>query len=412
MRIITIFFILPSLVSIISLSESIIEFYEDLLKLYTRNLELDWTQDKGYGLYAKKSFNLGETVIEIPKSLSISSFSDIPCTNVFQGLSRDSQLIIKLIYYHCSINTDTHTRYIKSFPSFLPNFPFWNKTHWNFLKNHKFSFEFPLNDPFFLSDYSSYIKILQSHQILSSCMHSIENWKWGISMILSRAFLYNVNNTEELLIAPILDLANYDPSYVEKFWSGYKVGLGGELILRAERNFAENEEFVWSYGRKDKNIMLLMFYGFAVENNPYDYLQYELGDEKSCLEEWTAGKCIYKIKRNEINANLLKAIRVKKSGEEVKKIVNLKDFFEDLPSESEGKESKKSLIESMKSYMKIFRDFVRWDKEFEKEEYTEDQIYREIVKYLKEERKIVLYHYTKMQKLLLKLMTTQLNISL
>lgn len=63
-------------------------------------------------------------------------------------------------------------------------------------------------------------------------------------MIISRAFLYNYEGKEFLFIAPILDLVNYDPTYISDFSAGYKISENGDLFINAERDFLKNEEFL------------------------------------------------------------------------------------------------------------------------------------------------------------------------
>lgn len=101
------------------------DFYKKLVKQYTQDLYLKYSDFSGYGLFLKSPAQKGDVVISIPKSLTISN-NDLAD---FADFSKESKLIIRVIYEYCSNSNSIKSLYIKKLPREIANYPFWNKNH-------------------------------------------------------------------------------------------------------------------------------------------------------------------------------------------------------------------------------------------------------------------------------------------
>lgn len=233
-------------------------------------LYIQFTKDKGFGMYSSKAVMKDDVVLKIQKNLIIDIKASRNITNLIKDYPPEVQLMVCLIYESAYPTSYFFEQYIKSLPSEFSNFPSWTTTEISLFQDDE--------DYLFMQEYEMLKKSLKNTNYKS--LLSWESWIYSLSIVASRAFLYKTHNDQYPVLIPILDIVNYDSCYVPNLKSGFKINEKNEFILKSEREFKAGEEFVWSYGMKDSNRGLLWSYGFTVENNPYNCI--DVGKNHFC----------------------------------------------------------------------------------------------------------------------------------
>lgn len=118
--------------------------------------------------------------------------------------------------------------------------------------------------------------------------------------LLASSRLYSIKtNRDESGLIPFADLYNHQ--FNSPISWNYDFDEEG-FIIGTQEPFERNTEICISYGDKS-NIKLLLGYGFALENNPYDEYIFELhiGNDDILLEnkeKIVAGKTMFKLRKN------------------------------------------------------------------------------------------------------------------
>jgi len=234
-------------------------FYSELVESYSEGVKLKYYQDKGYGLECTKNIPKGTRVLKLPKELIITA-EDFEFYNELSTLDEVAVLAARVAYERTNPSNSFTQKYLHSLPGSFLNYPFWEQSELEFYKAYNFE---NLDLYSFQDEYK---------QVKSLLNLTLEEWKWGLGVVVSRGFRYYFREENKVVLIPLLDLANYD-SQAFNYSSGYVIDSEGNPVLKAEKNFKSGEAFEWSYGYKDKNTELLENYGFFVDNNPYDYLE-------------------------------------------------------------------------------------------------------------------------------------------
>ena len=122
-------------------------------------------------------------------------------------------------------------------------------------------------------------ELLQLHQCVFSLLDTVlpafaayftwENFIWAMTTIDSRAFRVLKDGSDATILAPFADLINH--SFEGQIVSKRFDAKARELVLAANGPVGPGE-LLMSYGDMD-NARLLLFYGFAVDDNPYDCVE-------------------------------------------------------------------------------------------------------------------------------------------
>jgi len=96
-----------------------------------------------------------------------------------------------------------------------------------------------------------------------------ETLAWAQAICESRSFKVLVEDVEETVLVPLVDMANHDPSGC-LFRDLYDPERGFQLRITG-KSFRKGDELNLRYGELP-NWELLLHYGFAIVNNPHDRL--------------------------------------------------------------------------------------------------------------------------------------------
>lgn len=100
-----------------------------------------------------------------------------------------------------------------------------------------------------------------------------EQYRWAVTMVHSRAFTLPVDNDEEYasyVLMPFMDMINHHFEY-QADWMSLPV-KNGKLEIVAKRRVEKGQQIFASFGPRS-NDNLFLYYGFILENNPFDSAQ-------------------------------------------------------------------------------------------------------------------------------------------
>jgi hypothetical protein len=111
--------------------------------------------------------------------------------------------------------------------------------------------------------------------LINSNTFTLEDFLWAYTAIDSRAFKLTELGTT---LIPLADLANH-VSFAQEA-NLYSMGIDKQtdrFILKAtDKKILDGEELCLKYNNELANWQLLLYYGFAIENNPFDSILIEL----------------------------------------------------------------------------------------------------------------------------------------
>jgi hypothetical protein len=111
--------------------------------------------------------------------------------------------------------------------------------------------------------------------LISSKTFTLKDFLWAYTAIASRAFKLTELGT---ILIPLADLANH-VSFAQQA-NLYSMGIDKQtdrFVLKAkEKKIFEGEELCSKYNDELANWQLLLYYGFAIENNSFDSILLEL----------------------------------------------------------------------------------------------------------------------------------------
>ncbi|KAI5070185.1 hypothetical protein GOP47_0014528 [Adiantum capillus-veneris] len=100
-----------------------------------------------------------------------------------------------------------------------------------------------------------------------------EQYRWAVIMVHSRAFTLPVGNDDEYasyVLMPFMDIINHHFEY-QADWMSLPV-QNGKLEIIAKRHVDKGQQIFASFGPRS-NDNLFLYYGFVLENNPFDTAQ-------------------------------------------------------------------------------------------------------------------------------------------
>eukprot|EP00250_Pteridium_aquilinum_P009486 c18698_g1_i1 orf=110-3349(+) len=100
-----------------------------------------------------------------------------------------------------------------------------------------------------------------------------EQYRWAVTMVHSRAFTLPVDDEEEYasyVLMPFMDMINHHFEY-QADWMSLPV-RDGKLQIVAKRHVPKGHQLFASFGPRS-NDNLFLYYGFILENNPFDSAQ-------------------------------------------------------------------------------------------------------------------------------------------
>ena len=112
--------------------------------------------------------------------------------------------------------------------------------------------------------------------LINSTTFTLEDFLWAYTAVDSRAFKLTELGTT---LIPLADLANHVS--LAKEANLYSMGIDQQtkrfvLNATAEKKISQDEELCLKYNNELANWQLLLYYGFAIENNPFDSILIEL----------------------------------------------------------------------------------------------------------------------------------------
>ncbi|GJP54407.1 hypothetical protein CLOM_g13497 [Closterium sp. NIES-68] len=102
---------------------------------------------------------------------------------------------------------------------------------------------------------------------------SFDEYKWAVSMVHSRAFTLPVKpggKFEQFVMMPFMDAINHHYNN-HMDWMARPVSSEGVLEIRLKRPAKKGEQLFTSFGPRS-NENLFLYYGFILDNNPFDSL--------------------------------------------------------------------------------------------------------------------------------------------
>jgi histone-lysine N-methyltransferase SETD3 len=143
--------------------------------------------------------------------------------------------------------------------------------------------------------------------LINSNTFTLEDFLWAYTTIDSRAFKLTELGTT---LIPLADLANH-VSFAEEA-NLFSMGIDKQtdrFILKAtKKKILDGEELCLKYNNELVNWQLLLYYGFAIENNPFDSIlielkinendTYEMEMKKMLLLNLSKSKIFYRIISN------------------------------------------------------------------------------------------------------------------
>lgn len=143
--------------------------------------------------------------------------------------------------------------------------------------------------------------------IVGSCTFQLEDFLWAYTTITSRCFKLAQLGT---ILIPLGDLANHE-SFAEKA-NLYTAGIDKEtdrFVIKAKDKIMDEEELCLKYNSDLANWQLLLYYGFAIENNPFDSILIELKMDSNDTYEMETKKMfllnLSMLKSNSIYYNII-----------------------------------------------------------------------------------------------------------
>ena len=111
--------------------------------------------------------------------------------------------------------------------------------------------------------------------LIGSNTFTLEDFLWAYTAIDSRAFKLTELGTT---LIPLADLANH-VSFAQEA-NLYSMGIDQQterfVLKTTEKKIVDGEELCLKYNNELANWQLLLYYGFAIENNPFDSILLEL----------------------------------------------------------------------------------------------------------------------------------------
>jgi hypothetical protein len=111
--------------------------------------------------------------------------------------------------------------------------------------------------------------------LIASKTVTLEDFLWAYTTIASRAFKINELGTT---LIPLADLANH-VSFAQEA-NLRTVGIDKQtdrfIVKSADKKIGDDEELCLKYNDELANWQLLLYYGFTIENNPFDSILIEL----------------------------------------------------------------------------------------------------------------------------------------
>lgn len=111
--------------------------------------------------------------------------------------------------------------------------------------------------------------------LINSNTFTLEDFLWAYTTIDSRAFKLTEFGT---ILIPLADLANH-VSFAQEA-NLYSMGIDKQtdrfVLKTTDKKILDGEELCLKYNNELANWQLLLYYGFAIENNPFDSILLEL----------------------------------------------------------------------------------------------------------------------------------------
>mmetsp|Transcript_8234 Transcript_8234/g.16224 ORF Transcript_8234/g.16224 Transcript_8234/m.16224 type:complete len:439 (+) Transcript_8234:6021-7337(+) len=297
------------------------------------NCTLHYIDDvRGFGFIATEDILFNSPILASPGSSAISSFETHPFSKYF-GESQILNMLSRLLYERLVSRNfnDVKNKYVHALPHDHNYALAWDDRIKEIgLASHFQHTDFPSLNTAYKQHKHRFLQIVEEspavYQLCPMCANG-ESFDWAYFIVLSRCFEimkndwlrlqgYPVNpsNSEQgLALFPVFDLVNHRPREIGRDFSEYQLmqiqtGQPSGLVMYAERDFKKGQEVTMSYSNY-ANKILMYNYGFVVERNSAQVLQFMLNTEQPCPGESTEpGKCTFVLDMIAPNEDLLEVV--------------------------------------------------------------------------------------------------------
>jgi len=227
---------------------------------------------KGFALYSTSSEKLAN--IQIPTSLLMSNQSAKnsptfvpPTSDIFdkteQHIDQETLLLTLFLLHERSRGIQSHWYpYIQLLPDVFST-PLFHKE--NYLEN---------TSVFYLTQTMRH-SMTEVCDLINSNTFTLEDFLWAYTVIDSRAFKLTELGTT---LIPLADLANHVSFAQEANLCSMGIDQQTDrfILKTTDKKILDKEELCLKYNNELANWQLLLYYGFAIENNPFDSIFLEL----------------------------------------------------------------------------------------------------------------------------------------
>lgn len=323
-----------------------------------------------YAIVADKDIGYNENILSVPVEYLLTGFDVFPWSRYIEDLENHMKFVLRLIYEKfINGKRDMKNLMVHFFPTSFSgffNYTDEEKSYFSLMFDER-SLVFPIDCE---GDYEGFIRIASQIEDMNKCEECTKKstWMWSCMALLTRTITIEksmwgkfqgvkVLESQKRDIGPViipgLDLMNHIslPIIMKKTAKKNFIEFNHNTLqieYSAQMNFKKGHEIFNSYGEQ-RNIDLLIAYGFYVKGNNEDFLYfYKTSITGSCRNfDHVTGKCIYELYPLTLNLELLNVI-FKESLMLSMYVYNLDDTIKKARKTDNGKVLVKGLIEYRK----------------------------------------------------------------
>ncbi|OMJ83332.1 hypothetical protein SteCoe_15796 [Stentor coeruleus] len=319
-----------------------------------------------YAIIADKDIGYNNNILSVPIEYLITGFDVFPWSRYIEDLENHMKLALRLIYEKfVNGKRDMGNLMVHFFPTSFSgffNYTDEEKAYFSLMFDRR-SLVFPIDCE---EDYDYFIRITSQIEDMKKCEECIkkDTWMWSCMALLTRTItieksmwgkFHSIKVVDEQkrdlgpVIVPGLDLMNHIPlpiimkKTVKKNFIEFNDNTL-QLEYSSQMVFKKGNEVFTSYGEQ-RNIDLLIAYGFYVKENNEDFLYfYKPSVVGSCRNfDYDTGNCIFELFPLSLNLELLNVIF--KESMISMYVYNLDDIIKKAHKTDNGKVLVKGLIE-------------------------------------------------------------------
>jgi hypothetical protein len=240
-------------------------------------VSIQQTPSSGYGIFATSPISYGDILLEIPFSecITIDRILSSPLSVIFDDnpdlLSYpDEILCLGLMYGLYKPQTPSPcewSQHLEVIPKTYNLTIFWNERELACLRGSMLSHLTAMMLKQIQSDWDNlHHPIALNYPELLSAELTIEDYKWALATVYSRAIGLTRQGQYTRCLVPVLDLVNHHPSATSVTAETFQYNEGDDTILfMSTREYASGDECYASYGNYS-NSKLLYTYGFILSS--------------------------------------------------------------------------------------------------------------------------------------------------